>query len=502
MLVNKIRTKIVLTLLLITLLPVLPLYFLLKNFLAQSLEVGFNKKVEAALEDATGQTRRLYSKYKEETLLLAEKYASNPKVLKFYFNENMVNPPLDEIDSTTTVILFDHNGKVKFKANQNLPIPLQAQEIAQILHHKEPGVLKTEVSSITAFAPVLEGRQYRGFVLVHSKLPQDFVKESRSIVEVHQMFKTLGWAREDIQRSFLMAFFVVYAPFALFSILMGYLFSRKITAPILKLVEGTRKVAAGNWDYRVEVKSRDEVGQLVQAFNQMVHQIKQKQDQIISLEKMAAWREIARVLAHEIKNPLTPIQLTVQQMRDKYEGQDPHYKHLLAECTEIVTEEIENLRKLVREFSEFARMPQLEKRPGNLNDLVVEVGKLYQEKNLRVQTDPSIPELNFDYEKMRRVLINLIENALDSLPRSNSGEVWVKTFCEESCLVLEVGDTGKGIPQEDRDKIFEPYFSTKKSGMGLGLAVVKRIVEEHGWQIDFESEVNGGSRFFIKIPGS
>ncbi|MFQ5676195.1 MAG: PAS domain-containing sensor histidine kinase, partial [bacterium] len=266
------------------------------------------------------------------------------------------------------------------------------------------------------------------------------------------------------------------------------------------LAKGTKRISAGDWDYRVKTTSKDEVGDLVEAFNTMISTLKEKQDQVVALEKMAVWREIARVLAHEIKNPLTPIQLTVQQMKDKYQGQDAEYRKLLEECSEIVTDEIESLRTLVREFSEFARMPQLSLAPGDINELVEEVRKLYPNDNITLDLAEKLPELNFDFEKLRRVLINLIENGLDSIAEKGQGEIHITTNVEDGFAVIHYADTGNGIPDEIEEKIFEPYFSTKKSGVGLGLAIVKRIIDEHGGSILVESVPGEGTTFKIELP--
>ena len=250
----------------------------------------------------------------------------------------------------------------------------------------------------------------------------------------------------------------------------------------------------------MKADSKDEVGDLVHSFNTMITTLKEKQDQVVSLEKMAAWREIARILAHEIKHPLTPIQLTVQHMKDKYEGDDPEYGKLLEECSEIVTDEIESLRTLVREFSEFARMPKLSLSHGDLNELVEEVRKLYPNNNISLELERTLPELNFDHEKMRRVVINLIENGLDSINEKGVGDIQIRTSLEDNMAVIHYSDTGNGILDEIREKIFEPYFSTKKSGMGLGLAIVKRIIEEHGGSISIESIEGKGTTFKIELP--
>lgn len=504
---TSVRTKLVLAQLLITLLPVFPLYLLVKSFLEQSLEIGLNKRVESALEQATGISKTLYAAYKDETLVLAKEWAASDEIRQLLAGRQpgaatriQALPP-----GGFRISLYDSNGRLLFDrapdSADGWPEP-NVTDLREVASTNEAGFLEEseDPQLIRAFAPVQAGSERRGVLLVTRQLDPDFGRAAQQIVDVHQMFKTLGWIRDDLKRSFLLAFFAVYTPFALLSIAVGYFLSRKIASPVVALAEATQQVAGGDWNVRLETRSKDEVGKLVQAFNTMVRTLKEKQDHLVALEKMAVWREIARVLAHEIKNPLTPIQLTVQQMKDKYPGDDPEYARLLAECSGIVNDEIDSLRKLVREFSEFARMPKLNLALGDLNELAREVARMYPTGALQLEIDPELPEVRFDYEQVRRALINLIENALDSIASMESGRVTIATHREGEWVVLAVADNGGGIPADLTDKIFEPYFSTKKSGVGLGLAIVKRIVEEHGGSIFVESSEGKGARFTLRFP--
>jgi len=417
----SIRRKLILAHLLITLLPVLPLYLLVKGFVGQSLEIGLNKKVERALEAAAGISQTLYSKYKAETLALAEEWAASPWIRGLFdLERDRGRSDLRPMGQARAVnlALYDRRGELLFA------VPADSGRIAgdwppeRLPPTAKAAGLVESVSdprSISAYAPVSRRGRRLGYLLVTRPMSERFARGSQQIVEVHQMFKTLGWVHEDIKRSFLLAFFAVYAPFAVLSAVLAFVLSRRITAPLVDLAAATQRVAEGDWDYRMPVRSKDELGQLVSAFNTMVGTLKENRDHLVALEKMAVWREIARILAHEIKNPLTPIQLTVQQMKDKYPGNDPTYSRLLEECTEIVNDEIDSLRTLVREFSEFARMPKLNLAPGDLNELVEEAARLYQDQGLRVDLEPDLPQVRFDYEKLRRALINLIDNGLESV---------------------------------------------------------------------------------------
>ncbi len=503
-----IRTKLIATLLLIALLPILPIYFLVKDLLRKSQDIGFNQNVELALEHATDISRELYSIYKNETLNFARELADSDEILNIVRGETgaaQKNLPPIHFMKQSRLNVFDQNADLIYtiSAADGHAFPPLYQATLQSLRTKTKADFIAggdDPGHILAYAPIVRNGSRRGFVVVTRAVDEKFTRGFQQIVSVNQMFKTLGFLEEEVRRGFLLYFFAIYAPIAALSIGLGIYFSRKITTPLLLLVNGTKKVAEGNWEHRVAVTSNDEVGELVAAFNHMIAALKEKQDQVIALEKMAVWREIARVLAHEIKNPLTPIQLTVQQMKDKYRGDDEAYRQLLAECSDIVNDEIENLRTLVREFSEFARLPKLTLAPGSLNELVEEVSKLYSDRPLQMELDSALPEFNFDYEKMRRVLINLIENGFDSMKEKSGGVLKIQTRRKNGSAGLQVIDQGSGIPPDLQTKIFEPYFSTKKSGMGLGLAIVKRIIDEHGGKITLESIENRGTTFCIQLP--
>ncbi len=503
--VKRIRTKLVLSLLVITLLPVFPVYFLFQGLVERSLEIGFNKNVETALERATTISQELFSQYRRETLAVTKEMAGVVATQKIWGDAAPTLLQKAETIGKSKVDLFDRQGNLIFtgSTDSSYGFPrLYEATLRQLLEKRnaETFNLPGDLTHISAVAPIISRGVRHGSLLFTRAIDEEISQGSQHVVNVHQMFKTLDFFEDDLSKGFLLSFVVVYVPIAAFSVGVGYYFSRKITTPLLQLVEGTKKVSAGDWEHRVVTRSQDEVGELIHAFNSMVGNLKEKQDQVISLEKMAVWREIARILAHEIKNPLTPIQLTVQQMKDKYPGNDPEYESLLAECSEIISEEIESLRTLVKEFSDFARMPQLNPTKGNLNELVTEVGKLYSERPVVLDLDPRLPLFDFDSEKLRRVLINLIENGLDSMEKMPGKTVLIATNRNDNSALLRIQDHGHGIPKEMLQKIFEPYFSTKKTGTGLGLAIVKRIVEEHHGKISVESEPDKGTTFHVALP--
>lgn len=221
-------------------------------------------------------------------------------------------------------------------------------------------------------------------------------------------------------------------------------------------------------------------------------------------QRLAAWREVARRIAHEVKNPLTPIKLAAQRLRRRYLGKIDDDGQVFEECTRIISDQVDEIQKLVNEFARFARLPQLTLAPQNLNTLVQEALTLYREVEPRVSLefhpDPDLPPVPVDREQLKRALQNLVDNALAAISDTGSITLSVKGDPAAELVRLEVADTGRGIPPRDKTRVFEPYFSTKRGGTGLGLAIVHSIVTGHDGHIRVEDNHPQGSRFIIELP--
>jgi two-component system nitrogen regulation sensor histidine kinase NtrY len=231
--------------------------------------------------------------------------------------------------------------------------------------------------------------------------------------------------------------------------------------------------------------------------------------EIMRVQRMAAWREMARRIAHEIKNPLTPIQLSAQRLRRKLQAKlaDPESAALLRESTDAITAEVEVMKNMLAEFSNFARLPATDPVPTDLNKLLAEVVELYRGNTtieFTTELDPALPMLDLDRQQIRRVILNLIDNAVAAIDAAGPGEraVRVSTRLDASVgtIHLQVADTGAGIRPEDRARLFEPGFSTKRAGSGLGLAIVSRIVSDHSGYVRVAANRPRGSRFIIELP--
>jgi two-component system nitrogen regulation sensor histidine kinase NtrY len=221
-------------------------------------------------------------------------------------------------------------------------------------------------------------------------------------------------------------------------------------------------------------------------------------------QRVAAWREVARHIAHEVKNPLTPIKLAAQRLRRRYLDRFGDDGQVFDECTQIIISQVDELKNLVNEFSHFARLPHLSLAPQDLNLLVQEVLLMYQEAQPRVNLEfhpaPELPPLLIDREQVKRMLLNLLDNALVSIPGTGAITVTLKADMAQGMVELVVSDTGVGIPDRDKRRIFEPYFSTKRGGTGLGLAIVNSIVAEHQGHIRVEDNRPHGASFIVEIP--
>jgi nitrogen fixation/metabolism regulation signal transduction histidine kinase len=238
----------------------------------------------------------------------------------------------------------------------------------------------------------------------------------------------------------------------------------------------------------------------------MVREVRESRDRIVYLEKISGWQEVARRLAHEIKNPLTPIQLAFQQLEARWRAcdeRDPAFGQLLAEAGEIVREEIGTLQRLVEDFSSFAKLPEVRPEPAELADFVDEFVRtspqLAEEADLEVRRGSGPCPVALDRPLMRRVLANLARNAVEAA-RPARARVHLGVARARERAVLTVSDEGPGIPEDLRERIFDPYFTTRHEGTGLGLAIVKKIVLQHGGEIAAGTRPGGGASFTIALP--
>ncbi|MBU1298056.1 MAG: HAMP domain-containing protein [Bacteroidetes bacterium] len=323
--------------------------------------------------------------------------------------------------------------------------------------------------------------------------------ELLGVLSVPTLFKRSSIEEEMEKRNAYL--FGVYSIIFLLLIGLGTIFSNQIAKPIKRLSEATRRIASGDLDYKIKTERADEFGELESAFNVMTSEIKQRREELIKYEKELAWKEMAKQVAHEIKNPLTPIKLAVQHLLRAYKDGANNFNEIMNQSAQMVNEQIEALSRIATEFSDFARMPERRLVMCDVNEIMSEAIRLFEQyKNVVFKIDFFAEKLylNTDRDELRRTFINIIRNSIQAM--NESGNITVTTRRIDGIVEISIGDSGLGIPDEIGKRIFEPNFSTKTEGMGLGLAIVKKTIDELNGTISFTTEKGVGTTFIIKLP--
>jgi two-component system, NtrC family, nitrogen regulation sensor histidine kinase NtrY len=285
--------------------------------------------------------------------------------------------------------------------------------------------------------------------------------------------------------------------------------SSRVTRPVEQLAEAAREVAAGNWNTRVPVNSSDELGALAESFNRMTGELLEQRERLVQAERVAAWRELARRLAHELKNPLFPLQLTVENLVRAREQSPEQFDEVFRESSSTLLAEIANLKTIISRFSEFSRMPQPQFQRVQINEMVHNVARLLQAQlqspehppvACRVELAESLQPIAADPELLHRAFSNLALNAMDAMPQG--GTLILRTRHSADRVVVEIADTGTGLTAEECERLFTPYYTSKAHGTGLGLAIAQSIISDHGGRISVHSAPGHGTTFMIELPGN
>jgi two-component system nitrogen regulation sensor histidine kinase NtrY len=649
----RFKAKLVLAFLALALTPGILIFIIASNFITTSIEGWFKPQVERPLDQAM-EVAQTYYQTLESTALRHARYlagaveknsllaGSEAEALAAYLAEQQ------ERLGVASITVLDRQGEVLHVRQPSLPPAVASSEanhehVRQALGGHEITTVHEQDNGdmIQAVVPVraAPGTAVAAALIVGIHVPHRLEARLRDIGQAFQEYKQLKLLKNPIKGIYILLFLLMTLIIVFSATWFGLYLARGITEPIQKLAEGTREVAAGNLQYKVEARADDEIGILVDSFNRMTADLAASQSkleetyrdlqakhaeveqrrhytetvletvatgvvsldpaghittingaaermlglpaaqiqgrsaaqvfrspeyaeiaaliqrmgrvragmvdrevhlrraaqavvllasatalktpdgaymgmvlafddltELLKAQRLAAWREVAQRIAHEIKNPLTPIQLSAQRLRRRLAGdRNPEEKRLLEEATGTIIQEVDGLKHLVDEFSRFARMPALTLRPTDLGRLLEGVVMLYRDAHpalsIKAAFAPDLPLLDVDPDQIKRAVLNLVDNAVDAV--GPTGDVTLETVWlpQAGRVRIIVTDDGPGIPDEDKDKLFVPYFSTKATGMGLGLSIVHQIVADHGGAISVEDHPPHGSRFTIELPG-
>ncbi len=649
---SKLRTKLVMAFVGLSLIPTLLLFWVSIGFITNTIENWFSFKVESSLEESLNVAEVYYKSSAANALYYARQISGKITDKKLLNEKN-----LDNLEEYVTEKQVEYNlGVVEVFSSQreellkimnpNIPdsdfISAESSLVQQALEGKEVTRIQPagEGDIIRGVVPVLstwKRKDVVGVVVVNYYVPQSLVSKMDTISRAFQEYKQLKIYKNPIKLIYMILLSVVTLLIIFSATWFGFHLSKVITVPISSLADATHQVSQGNLDFQIEPATDDEIGSLVNAFNQMTCDLKVSKEQVESTtndlrdtigeldhrrlymeilldnvasvvisinkegiitafnksaEKMLdvqmeralaksyaevfaseplqplcdfideinkfclraaekqitlafpqktiflyirsnmlfdkeqnylglvivaedltqiqqaqrayAWKEVASKIAHEVKNPLTPIKLSAQRLRKKFQSQINHEAKIFDECTWTIINQVDELKTLVNEFSNFARMPATKPLPNDLHEIIDETLLLYKEAHKDITfkfiKGEAVKRFNLDRDQIKRALINLLDNAVDSM--ENGGTVTIRTHYNDAqeVVTIEIADTGYGIQPQLKSKLFEPNFSTKKGGTGLGLAIVNTIIADHSGYIRVRDNKPKGTCFVIELP--
>jgi nitrogen fixation/metabolism regulation signal transduction histidine kinase len=438
-----------------------------------------------------------------------DKLTQTASSLQYEIQENIKTDKIEKFDS-----LFNESiQSLAIKYNTHIQIFDKSGLLVQTsdLDAVKAGVLKDRLDVKPLLALKKDGETIH--IHDHAEDPEEdykmaffsLVSESNTLLGFAGLPVYPGSADADHSvKDFMGTLLNVYVFLLLIAGAFALAVANSITRPMTVLGQKLKEFKLGKSNEPLEWKTKDELGILIQEYNQMIVKLDESADLLALTEREVAWREMAKQVAHEIKNPLTPMRLSIQHLQHAMQNADPiESRQLVQRVGMTLIEQIDNLSKIAAEFSTFAKMPKPQYERIILNDLVTSVHDLFKKRddmdfNLYVPIDEIY--VNADKSHLLRVLNNLIKNAIQAIPGSRRGVIDIRLEIKGDRTIIQVCDNGKGISREMREKVFYPNFTTKTSGTGLGLAISKNIVESFGGRIYFETEEGVGTKFYFELP--
>ncbi len=485
---GRLELKLLVVLVILTVLPLAVVYMLASPVFERTLTVGgLNPAIEQALADAVDVYGAFIKAEKQRQTATAHRLAESrgltaaavggPTATAAWLQRAMGDPRVLSIQLSPT-----DGGE---------PIAVRA---------RDAGPKRWRTRTLTLPLDNVPGYGEMRFTYgIERAFLERFHRMDRDVITPFSVMETY---REELVSDLALRFMIPLTGALVFAALIAVVVGRRTTKRLLHLRDGMKAVAAGHLEVHVTPEGRDEVAELALGFNEMADQLRESQARVAYLTRVSAWQGIARRLAHEIKNPLTPILLSVQQAHGSYEGGDERHLSVLATTREIVEQEVRTLERLVDNFSRFARLPEPQREAYDLVALVRDLLKSHPEiEGLRAVLPEAAVMAEVDRDLLRQALTNVVKNANEALRGTEHPPEVVVTVTEApDHVTLWVDDNGPGIDPAERERVFEPYVTGKSDGTGLGLAIVKKVVLDHDGQIEVLDAPLGGARFALTMP--
>ncbi len=507
---GRIWRRLTLAIFLTALIPVLVATWLARSMVSNTADRFYLPEIGNRLDQALGLYQDLARSTKERMRAQARAMARDYELDRVVRRADqrgttaILSRAIERESGVVSLTVFDGMGNGVAGAERERPLNEETEHSFEVIEELPPWG-----DSAQANAELVA-------VFAASKARFDGLQSMSQFVDTYRHVER---RREADERSYVYAFAALLGITIIGAVGVGVSVARGVTRRVAELAAATERVGAGDLAIRVPESGNDELAALARAFNRMLQEVQASRARIEYLQRIGAWQEMARRLAHEIKNPLTPIQLAVQEMCTRYRGEDPAFSHIVQTTREIVEDEVLTLRRLVTEFSSFARLPQAELEKADLRAYLAEQQERYSlfddptEVTTRQTPASEHIELSFelpegpaealiDRQMLQRAIVNLVKNGAEAARGAGREppKIVVALHGESDEWVLDVEDNGTGVDAELAEVIFDPYVTFKEGGTGLGLAIVKKIVVEHGGTVEVGSGRWGGARMRVRLP--
>lgn len=484
--ISRFEGRIILSIMVCAAVPVFISLLFIPSIIESKLAMSMHAAVEKQLEDSALFYREFFQAKKGEFSATANMVASSPKLLEALKQGRDLKPTLE-------AFVRGHEDLVEVQVTT----PSRTWLTSPSDQMTDPSrfiarTFSVEIGPTTTLKATF-------LVSTH------YLRDRDRAAEIALTYQAARQLESTRARSFYIAYFGILVISVSIAMSVGLILSRSVTRRVMRIASATEEVAKGNMSVQVPVVGDDEIARLTNGFNRMVAEVEEARDRIIYLEKVSGWQDFARHLAHEIKNPLTPIRLAIHELRRRASRQSPEeLQKLVKDVSEVVDDEVESLTRLVDEFSQFARLPAVTPTRVLMARFLRSFHRGYGHYRENVSLDMVLPSFDFeapvDKVLMRRVLVNLVDNAAESGSEGIQVRLSAAHNKSTGLTSLRIEDNGPGISEAFKKRIFEPYFTTKSTGTGLGLAIVKKIVLQHRGSIDLDSSSLGGACFVIRLP--